>query len=73
MPQLPQLAVFDAMSTQAVPQAVRPAVHVQVLLLQLCPVGHMVPQAPQFSSFDVVSTHASLHCVVSDGHCATHS
>ena len=61
MPQLPQLALLVARSTQVPPQSVVPDGHVHLPLEHCCPPPHATPQPPQFAGSTDRSTHAPLH------------
>ncbi len=63
VPQVPQFAVFDRVSTHAPLQLVSPAPHTVVhwLAEHTWVAPHAIPQAPQFFGSLVKSTHAPLH------------
>ena len=62
MPQLPQWAGEDAVSTQAPPQLAMPPTQPSehALAEQTLPTGHLVSQAPQRCGSLLRSTHAPL-------------
>jgi hypothetical protein len=61
-PHMPQLAVSLWVLTQVdiapVPQRVSPVGQAQAPIVQVCPLGHTVPQAPQLALSLAVSTQA---------------
>jgi hypothetical protein len=62
---LPQLALFDVVSTHPPPQAVRPVLHAaaHVPELQTELDMHALPHMPQLAALVLRSTHAPLHSV----------
>jgi hypothetical protein len=72
-PHAPQFAGSLAVVTQAVPQASSPVGQPHTPLVQLCPLGQVIPQPPQLNgSLPIVFTHAPpVHCV--NAHVAEHT
>lgn len=60
MPQPPQLLESTLVLTQAPLQFVWPAGQPHTPMVQLWPIGHVLPQPPQFVGLLVVSTHTPL-------------
>jgi hypothetical protein len=68
LPQLPQSAAFDCVSTQVPAHWVSPVWHWQLPLTQLVPIEHCVPQAPQLASSLLGSAHPVAHCTCPVAH-----
>jgi hypothetical protein len=63
LPQEPQLALSVCSSTQAAPQAVRPAGHTQAPPTHDCAAEQAFPHVPQLSRSVAVFRHTPLHAV----------
>jgi len=63
LPQRPQWAAADRVSTQAPPHDVSPASQTQAPATQLAPAAHARPHAPQWARSVVTSTQAVLQLV----------
>lgn len=68
LPQVPQLAPSDDVSTQLSLQAARPGPHMQLPFTQAVCAGQAWPQPPQFAAFELVSTQPLPQSAEPDGH-----